>query len=227
MSEKAGHKVDEKAVGGQAPALDQSAIRSLHMDSSKRKCLKRSKKKLLKYQVLSMHLGSNFFFMASLVLQKKKYKYKRSKCHSNYMKNLNKKKLDQHTSSNLRPSTYGVTEAAKSVCKKDRPLNSNKESLMQDVAGQGEFRKRIRQNSAVPAAADQIGKFSECGSPANQREARHTGSLHGGKRDQMHNDSLSLITGNQEETIGEFVNYIPLPVLVWHNNLCSISLSLH
>lgn len=222
--------MDEKAVGYHGLVPDKSVNRSLDMDVSNSKRLKKSKKKLLKYRVSSMHLGSNFFFMASLSVQKKKLK--KSKCRTTHMKNLDKENLDRQTSSYVRSSMHGATGvvplgssrfecgATKSVYTKEAshrtPLNSNGESPMESVSD-GVFSKRIHQNSAVLATTELVEKNYGCGSLVNRCEVTNSSSLQNGKRDQMHNGLMSMVTGDLEETVGKCEIDITLPFLVCHN----------
>ncbi|KAF7806524.1 ubiquitin carboxyl-terminal hydrolase 23 [Senna tora] len=211
VCEKASGEVDEKAVRDQG-LLDKSVNKSLDMDGSKSNCLKKSKKRL-KYHISSMHLGSNFFYMASLGLKKKKHK--RSKCQTN-MRNLNKEKLDKHTSSVVRTSSSFECGATGSVHKKDanrmKPLNLNGESRMESQSvADGEFRKRIHQNSSVLATSDQVGNIHGVGSLVSQYEVRHAGNLLDGKRDKTHNGLMGMVTRDLEETVVARWDDIELP----------------
>lgn len=217
MCDEAGSKVCESAVGCQGPVLHASTNGLLNMESLNQKHMKKSKKKFLKYQVPGMPLRSTLLFMAYLSPRKKNHK--RSKRRMLGLKNPNKEKLDKHAvSSDVGPSTPGkaVVFPSASSCAKSRTIKagsdtnfkSNDKSLIENTA-EGEFRKRIDMNCAVLATAMQVENISGCGSRVNQFEVRQADSLQEGKRNQMHNSLMSMLTRGLEETVGKFLLIFP------------------
>lgn len=188
MCDKAGDQVFEKDVSYQALVLDKSVRRSMDVKDINHKQFRKSRKKLLKYHTLGMHVGSNFLVMASLGLRKKK-KHKKMKHQKLVVKSLNKEKLDEHfSSSDMGPSTSGQiplgsvrveSRGTKSCHKKGAghltSMNSVGESQMENTAN-GEFRKRIDQKSAVLATTKQVEKIF-ASSVAKQCDARQLDRL--------------------------------------------------
>lgn len=186
---------------------------SLKAENLDQKQVKKSKKKFLKYRVLSMHLRSTHIFLAYLGPRKKK-NHKRSKRRMLGLNCSNKEKFDKHAiSSDVGPSPPGKAHVFPSVssCSESKAIKtgyrpganikSNDESLIENDA-EGEFRKRIDQNCSVLATATQIENISGC-SVANEFEARQAYSLQDGKRDQMHNSLMRMLTRGLEETVGK------------------------
>ncbi|KAI4335556.1 hypothetical protein L6164_014192 [Bauhinia variegata] len=183
LQNNASSLVIEKAVRDQGPTLDGSVDKTSDIQDLKHKRLKKSKKKLLRHQVSSLHLSSNMFFMASLGLRKKK-KHKRSK--------------------------HPALKATNLTSKKVTPLNSNSESMTENILN-GEFKKRIDQNSAVLATAKKGESISGCSSAVNKCEARESHSPKVGQGDQTHTCLKSMLTRGVEETVVARWDGVELP----------------
>ncbi|QHO50475.1 Ubiquitin carboxyl-terminal hydrolase [Arachis hypogaea] len=176
----------KNSIGCQGLVPNESANSSLTKESVNQKTMKKPKKKFLKYRPLRMHICSSLLLMTVLSSRKKIHKrkkiHRRSKCH-----NLKKKNMDK-LSSNVGPSDDGTVI----------------EKLVE-----GEFQRRVNQNSAVLATAAQGGNTSSSGSATNQFEGRQVHSLQDGKRDKMHNKFMSIPSRGLEETVGKFLLIFP------------------
>ncbi|XP_022729771.1 ubiquitin carboxyl-terminal hydrolase 23-like isoform X2 [Durio zibethinus] len=160
---------------------------SLEIEAPECALCRKSKKKRLKRQLKSMHIGlKSKFFVASLRMPSKK-KYKRSR----------KRTLDAHIlckeilldkdclSSDLGPSTSEnsskITLASVHVRKKAssdstlKNVNSSPSSLMNTV--DGVFGERIYENGVVLATDQQVDRSSGSVSEANRHNSRETDSL--------------------------------------------------
>ncbi|XP_028760870.1 ubiquitin carboxyl-terminal hydrolase 23 [Neltuma alba] len=198
--DKSGNQVCEKVVGNQPLVLDKSGRRSMDIGGLSHKRIKKSRKKLLKYRVSSLHVGSNFLVMASFSLRKKK-KNKKIERQTSDIKNLNKEKLDEYISSDVGPSSSVGSVGTKSSYKHaTNHLSMNSvggESVMENIAN-GEFRKRIDQDCAVLATAKHVEKVSGHSSVANHCDSRQPNRLRDGNREQMHSSSMSKLARGLE-----------------------------
>ncbi|KAL4397755.1 hypothetical protein AHAS_Ahas01G0223600 [Arachis hypogaea] len=178
----------KNSIGCQGLVPNESANSSLTKESVNQKTMKKPKKKFLKYRPLRMHICSSLLLMTVLSSRKKIHKrkkiHRRSKCH-----NLKKKNMDK-LSSNVGPSDDGTVI----------------EKLVE-----GEFQRRVNQNSAVLATAAQGGNTSSSGSATNQFEGRQVHSLQDGKRDKMHNKFMSIPSRGLEETVVARWDDVELP----------------
>ncbi|KAI9125580.1 hypothetical protein K1719_002998 [Acacia pycnantha] len=195
LYDKSGNQVCEKVVGNQPLVLDKSVRRSMDINGLSHKRFKKSRKKLWKYQVSSLHIGSNFLVMASIGLRKKK-KNKKIKRQTPDIKNLNKEKLEEHiSSSDVGPSSSVGSMGTKSSNKlaaNHLSMNSVGESVRGNNAS-GEFRKRIDQDSAVLATAKHVEKVSGHRSFANQCDSGQSNRLQDGNREQLYRSSMSKL----------------------------------
>ncbi|XP_057421466.1 ubiquitin carboxyl-terminal hydrolase 23 [Lotus japonicus] len=181
MPTKAG--IVENVVASQALVLNKPVSRSLDMERLKQKYVKKSKKKFLKYQASSMHLRPIFLYM-TYTGQWKKKNHKRCKCRKLSMKNTYKEKLVKH----VRVSSCLESKATKAGYRK-----FNDQSPMEIDT----FRKRVDENCALLATPQSSG----CSTVVNQFAATQAYSLQDGKRDQMHNSLMSMLTRGLEETV--------------------------
>ncbi|KAK7329937.1 hypothetical protein VNO77_24119 [Canavalia gladiata] len=213
VCEKASSIVHENAIGSQGLVLNESVNGSLNTQSPNQKQVKKSKKKFLKYQVLSMHIRPTFLFMAYLSPRKKK-NHKRSRHRILGLKNPYKEKLDKLAFSSEDAlscaSSCSYSTATKAGYRPGTNFKSNDDSLIEDNA-EGEFRKRIDHNCGVLASAIQVENMSGCGSVVNRFEAGQADSGEGSRRDQMHNGLMSMLTRGLEETVVARWDDIELP----------------
>ncbi|OIW19497.1 hypothetical protein TanjilG_06952 [Lupinus angustifolius] len=209
--DEAGSKVFDSAVGCQTLVLHKSNLNEKH--------LKKSRKKFMKYNVSSIYFRSTYLFLAYLGSRKKNNR--RSKRHQLGMKNPNKEKLDKHAFSSGGPSTSGKADVFPSAScfesrttkaghRPDAKFKLNDKSLIENTA-EGGFRKRVDMNCAVLATAMRVENISGCGSGVNQFETRQADSLKDGKRDQMHNNLMSMLTRSLKETVVASWDAIELP----------------
>lgn len=191
----------EKVVGNQPLVHDKSGGRSMDLDDLNHKRFKKSRKKPIKYQALSLHVGSKFFVMASLGLQKKK-KSKKIKRRQIF----DKEKLGELiSSSDVGPSSSGGGTETKSSYKhaaNNLSMDSVGGSVRENIAN-GEFKKRIDQDNPVAATARHVEKFSGHSSVANQCDSRQTSRwLQDGNTEQMYRSSMNKLAQGLE---GEFL----------------------
>ncbi|XP_054806372.1 ubiquitin carboxyl-terminal hydrolase 23 [Prosopis cineraria] len=199
VCDKSGNQVCEKVAGNQPMILDKSG-RSMDIDGLGHKRFKKSRKKLLKYQVSSLHVGSNFLVMAYLGLRKKK-KHKKIRHQTFDIKNRSKEKLDEHIfSSDVGPSSSVGSIGTRTSDKRAAnhlSMNFISEPVMGKFAN-GEFRKRIDQDSAVLATAKLVEKVSGHSTVANQCDSRLPNRLQDGNREQMHFSMISKLSQGLE-----------------------------
>ncbi|KAF1887570.1 hypothetical protein Lal_00040624 [Lupinus albus] len=211
VCDEAGNKVCDSAIGCQTLVLHKSNLNEKHMN--------KLKKKFLKYNVSNMHFRSTYLFLAYLGSRKKNHK--RSKRQRLGMKNPNKEKLDKHVFSSDGPSTSGKADVFPSAScfesrttkvghRPDAKFKLNDKSLIENTA-EGGFRERVDMNCAVLATAMRVENISGRGSGVNQFETRQADSLKDGKRDQMHNNLMSMLTRSLEETVVASWDDIELP----------------
>ncbi|KAF8393036.1 hypothetical protein HHK36_021277 [Tetracentron sinense] len=173
--------------------------------------LAKSKKKLLKCRVASMHLGSNLLFRSSLSLRKKK-KHKRSKRRAIELRGFTQEDLldEDCISSDLGPSTSEKTRTvaldsthsrkhgAKSDTKKG---NNNMASSMNMI--DGDFRERIGQDSAVLVTNEP--SLNNSSTTVNQWPAERPDSSKDNYRVSEQNGIMSMLTrGLTEITVARW-----------------------
>ncbi|XP_059635606.1 ubiquitin carboxyl-terminal hydrolase 23 [Cornus florida] len=188
---------------------------------------KKIKKKLLKCQIKSVHLGSNILFGASLSLRKKN-SYKRSKQRHLKVKNLSQ---NYFLDANCFPADLGpsTSEKARTICRAgSTPPRRKKMKSRSNMRDDGavvkndancygdismnlvdeEFRKRVGHCGNMLATDEQPKKYSSSASVGIQWDARGTNGSNNSRRD---NVFTSMLTRGVEETVVTCWDGIELP----------------
>ncbi|XP_059667596.1 ubiquitin carboxyl-terminal hydrolase 23-like [Cornus florida] len=191
---------------------------------------KKIKKKLLKCQIKSVHLGSNILFGASLSLRKKN-SHKRSKRRHLKVKNLTQNHfLDVNCfPADLGPST---SEKARTIClagstpprrkkmksrsnmRDDGAVVKNDANCYGDISMSlvdEEFRKTVGHCGNMLATDEQPKKYSSSASVGIQWDARGTNGSNDSRRDTTQNAFTSMLTRGVEETVVARWDGIELP----------------
>lgn len=219
MNEKACIILCENAVVSQELVLKGSTNISSKDLCLNQKQVKKSKKKFPKYPGSSLQLRPVIHFIVNLGLRRKNHK--KSKRRLLGMKYCNKEKRNKHAIlSEVGPSTSGKTHLLpSSESKPTKPshipidiIKSTDAPLMENNA-EGEFKKRMDQDSAVLASFTNVEKMSPC-LVANEFKAGQSFSLQDDTGDQMHNSVMRMLTRGLEETVG-------MSLLTFYIQICS------
>ncbi|XP_040997746.1 ubiquitin carboxyl-terminal hydrolase 23-like [Juglans microcarpa x Juglans regia] len=220
--EDAGDRVKE-IPRNESVKLSSSSIKANGLQTEAHNCKhdRKLKKKLLKYQAVSVQLNSHFLFRASLSLWKKK-KHKRNK----HVRNLSRANLldTDSTSTDLGPSTSESTRTITFLAQRLRKgtksgsergannaatldlMTSSGDCFMENVID-GEFRHKIDQCGTVLATDKQLGKSSFL----DKRESGRSDGPKDGKRKVVQNGLMSMLTRGLEETVVACWDGIELP----------------